>query len=750
MKKLLFSVIAFALITLSCNKYKDDFANLNARIDALAAQVQGVATLQTSITAIQTSLSSLTTAVGSIQTQTAGIAGLTSGLATLTTTVGNIQTALNTLATNVAAGNVTTQGLITTLTNQLATNQTAITNAFAAITALVNGNQTALTTALNSIIASQNALTTALGTLSTESAAIKALVDALTLNLAIANLNIQILLQNSQFYEGSLNIFDEATLAFAETLLNRIALIKGNVTINTTALSAGQKTRLDVVAGKMFSVIGNFDYTGAGTTFTNLSSISGDVSFDVTGNVNVPALTSVGGDYEVIGADINDAALASVLGNVMLDYPNGYSSTSMTTIGGTFDLIVNGTTTTVNFPNLSSTGLFNGGTPSFPLATTVNVGAGDITSLSAPVATTVRLGQVAYTGGLSISAVLATSVDLSAMATSAGAINVTSKAGSTVNLSNYTSVQNVTITGPATQDLPKYTDGVLTSTTIKTITLAKYKALQTFAGLSVLENITLGATEAAITGLATTLKTINATGKVGASTSLALGATYVNVTTITLAGEMTPVNIDLSGADVLNSVTTSGIINVFELGSTDVLTSVSLAHTHKVGGPGSILYIHDNAALTSLTTSTDFASELKIINNALLASIDLSSYVNPILGGGVIVWVYNNNKTTGTYTPAVAGTATTARVNPTLTGTYINTIKGYLNKFAGMGAPITAATVAFILDVWDVKATAGAQSADASMTADAALSACDAYNPCYPANVATSKIDTKLELGFVQ
>ncbi|HLF45210.1 MAG TPA: hypothetical protein VI548_02220, partial [Chitinophagaceae bacterium] len=60
MKKLLLSVIAFALITTSCNKYKDDFKNLNARLDALAAQIQGVSTLVAGIQASQVTLAQIT------------------------------------------------------------------------------------------------------------------------------------------------------------------------------------------------------------------------------------------------------------------------------------------------------------------------------------------------------------------------------------------------------------------------------------------------------------------------------------------------------------------------------------------------------------------------------------------------------------------------------------------------------------------------------------------------------------------
>ena len=78
-------------------------------------------------------------------------------------------------------------------------------------------------------------------------------------------------------------------------------------------------------------------------------------------------------------------------------------------------------------------------------------------------------------------------------------------------------------------------------------------------------------------------------------------------------------------------------------------------------------------------------------------------------------------------------------------------MKVYLSNFTGVPfAPVTAttaATVAFTLGVDDVDPTAGVQTLDAAMTADAALDDCDAFNlTCYPANVASSHVNTPVEL----
>jgi hypothetical protein len=793
MKKLLLSVIAFSLILTSC--YKKDFKNLNTRLDALSAQVAGVATLAAGITTLQTQLTSLQAAVAAIPNNTAAITALQTGLTSLTTTVNGISTSLTALATAVATGNTTTQGLINALTTQVAANQTAINAALAAISSAIASGQaantaafTAINTALAAIQATQATQTASLANITSQNAALTALVNALTTNLAIANLNIQILLQNSQFYEGTLTIFDEATLAFAETLLNRIALIKGNVTVLTGALSAGQMTRLDVVAGKMISIIGSFTFTGATTNFTQLASVSGDVTVTATASMGLAALKSVGGNYSVSGKDINDAGLTSVLGNFSLNYDGPYSGTSLTSVGGTVTLTNFTTgggqvgTTTVDFPALTSAGTVNAGTPSWTHATKVDLGAGMLTTLTAARATTIRLGQAVYTGTLTLtiggSIAGGAAINLAGLDSTTGTLTVTGNTGSTVDLSNYRNGAGGNLdlsAGFAALSVPKYSYGTITGTGVKTLTAPLYRMSSTkagaatdFAGLTILENLTVGAAEYGLfsAGVANTIKTINYTAN-GVNAEMYITTAETALTTVTVGGNFSMTaapgvaftngafgGVALESLSALTSVTTSGVINNFIVSSCSAtgFTSMSLAHTHKVGGPGSYVWVRLNTKLTGLTTSTDFLQSLRVTGNTAMATIELGSYVSTVLGGAIEVDI-NGNKTSGTYTPTVVGTATTARVDCKYTATsgYMSQMKTYLSKFTGVpfapATATTAATAVFGIDIDDVVPGAGVGTLDAAMTADAGIAIANAFNTFgYAANVAGSFVNTPTEL----
>jgi hypothetical protein len=781
MKKLLLSVIAFALILTSC--YKKDFKNLNTRLDAqaaqltaLATQVQGVATLVANISAIQTTLGQLQTAIATINTNTSG---LQAGLTSLTGTVGTIKTNLDALAAAVSTGPTSVIGLLgaiqtqattnvnnlTTLVNQVKSDlQTAITNGNTALAATIQIKLDALQLALTTAITdAKNALL--LSNTSQTADIILAYTNALNAAMLVVNTKLDLLLANQNIYDNDLTITNEAELVFAEGLLNRVNIVKGNVEIDNSSFSAGQNTRLNVVAARMYSILYNFDYTGVGTNFTNLSSIGQSADIHVTGSIGLPALTTVGDWYEVVGSDIADGALTTIGDGFYFNYDGPYSSTSLTSVGGDMEFVViapgggNVGTTSVNFPNLTTAGdiwTSTGGWGSaiFPEATSVNLGAGELYNLTAAKAVTVRLGEAVYSADLTVSAVLATSIDLSAMTNTSGAINITGKAGSTVNLANYADNDDITITGPVTQDIPKVTSSILTSTTIKTITLAKHRAAETFAGLSILENITLGAAENPITGLANSLKTINATGA-AYTASLFLDVTAgnkVNLTTVTVGGQMVFVTILGDGAsDKVASVTTSGVINSFTLVGTKILTGVTLGHSHKVGGTGSELYIQNNVALTALTSSTDFASVISISGNAVLASINLASYVNPILGGVVNVTI-DNNKLSGVYTPAVEGTATTAFVMTKIQSADLMTLKAYLQQLDLAGG----ASVVYQLGIDDVNPGLSVQTVDDALDNDYWLiNPSPVTGPPYQwagstANVNNSDINIAFELNLVQ
>jgi len=184
MKKLLFGALTFALITTSC--IKDDLADLdkkiddlNAKITALAEKVAGVATLQTGLTAAQAQLTALSAAVAALP-GTAATAALSASLATITANVNSISTALGTLATDIVAGTMSTQALVTQLIATTAANQTATLARVATAQTALNDAITAFNASLNTTLLAQNAAATA------NQAETTALVNSLQAALIVA------------------------------------------------------------------------------------------------------------------------------------------------------------------------------------------------------------------------------------------------------------------------------------------------------------------------------------------------------------------------------------------------------------------------------------------------------------------------------------------------------------------------------------------------------------------------------------
>ena len=709
MKKLLLGVIAFALIITSCNKYEDDFKDLNAKIDALKTQVAGVETLAAGITDLQAQLAALTITVGALP-KTASIDKLTTDLGTLTTTVGLIQGKLNTVADDVATGK-----------------------------------------------------------LKLDDAAL--VVDQLKIDLDTANANISTLMASADIFEGDLIINDEATLAFAESLLNKVNLIKGSVVINTVTpgMTTAQKARLDVVAAKMFIAIGSntivltspnniWSYTGGSTEgFPNLLSINANVTITASALVNFGTLNNVTGNYTVSGNDVNDAALATVSGDVELNYAGPYTSTALTTVGGKMTLTNKTTTTQVYFP-LVTVGLqiYDGanlaGVLVFPMAEgTIDLKSlGLISSVHADKATTIKLRNTAYEGltiladkattvdlstatkstvaGISIITTVPTDVDLSNLETSVGSgsdpsdystfgifIETNTTSGlfqvSTVNLSKFANVYvssvptrvDVAIKGPVSVNLPLWEKGKLTANKATTILLGNHDGDPTTLiqqNVPLVQNLTLGALTKENFDLSSfvQLKVAHITGK-STLTSGAPCATIVSnvdrtntstLTDLTLIGPL--VSAVIQNQEVLTSFTTSGVINSLTVNSCEDLAGVIFNHT-QTSTVGSTLIVTDNASLESLTTSTNYLKVLTVTGNEELTSLTMSSY-QTIPSGAVAITIGPNNLT-GVYTAAV-GVIPTKIESPDLL-----TLRPYILKLETGGN-----TLALSADLYDCNGAA--------------------------------------------
>jgi len=286
---------------------------------------------------------------------------------------------------------------------------------------------------------------------------------------------------------------------------------------------------------------------------------------------------------------------------------------------------------------------------------------------------------------------LATSGDLT--------INMGAANNGSVDLSLFASAVAVTITGPETISLPKYVTGQLVCSTAKTVTLALHAGVLAPTLVKV-ETLTMGALNTAAFNISayTTLKVASITGKSG-TTSGATGtaavagvtsSTNATLTSLTLAGPMVTAVVD--GQSKLTSLATSGIINSLTVNSCALLTAVSFAHTHFVGGTlgtGSVLVVTNNPKLAALTTSTNFMRTLTVTGNVLLTTMNFNSYVDILYPGSSVGITISGNKTSGVYTAPIVQTPTTPWVEAVVKSNDFLTLKAYVAKMTVTAAALT-------------------------------------------------------------
>lgn len=752
MKKLLLGVITFALIFTSCNKYDDDFAALKASIADLAAKVNGVVKLQTDLTATQAQLTALQTAVAALPAQfttlSTSLATVNTNLGVITSTLNAVATAGTatkgvvdaltvTLAKVVADKTIADAALnvkLEALRARLALAATSAdvkaieTSILAAVAASSLTNDAAVIARIDALKISIEASILAGATdVNSKLAALQVIVDAgnaatmaqidsvvtslqgsstdtatsltiqgLQLALVAAQKDIATILINTPMNNGNIFLTTDAEVDFFYAKINQLGIVNGNLTVNTAAISAAKKLLVNTILGKIQTVI------GVGNS-VDITSVAADA-------LALPLLVSVSGNYTVTGADISDPKIDNVGGNVTFNYDGSYESSSLKTVTGNLILVNRVGTTSISFPIVVAAGVKDGvngaGVLVFPQAASVELYRG-VTSLVAVNATSVKLGSTAYPSGLMVTPKSTATIDLSAatsaagiaittgttvnlsnLVTSTGALAITTVAAGTVDLSKFNSNQTVTITGPTTLDFPMWTGGsaaVLTSSTAKTVSMAKH-VWDAPAVLTAVENLTLGNVNAnvAIDAYAT-LKVAAITGKTQTKwVSCVAGVTSTGnpaLTTLTLGGVMNTVNV--STLPLLTSVTTSGAINSFTLNNAAIITGLTLGHSHfqgdiGFGGPGSYLTITNNSKLASLMPSVlDKMKSLTVTGNALLTSFNFSSYKNLILTGVVSINI-SGNKVAGTYVAAADKFGTTPSVQAIIKSNSILTLKAYV------------------------------------------------------------------------
>lgn len=188
-------LMVVAIFVSSCNKYADDFDQVNTKLDALATQVAGISQITTDMTALKSQITALQTAVAALPTatqQTAQFAAVTAQLTAMTTAIAAIDTQVKAVAATGTATKAVVDKLATDLaalskkvTDDNATiikNQATATAALAALDVKVTG----LDTKMNDMAKTMTALSDAI-------AKVQAGVDANTAGIAglVVKLNEQ-------------------------------------------------------------------------------------------------------------------------------------------------------------------------------------------------------------------------------------------------------------------------------------------------------------------------------------------------------------------------------------------------------------------------------------------------------------------------------------------------------------------------------------------------------------------------------
>ena len=582
--------------------------------------------------------------------------------------------------------------------------------------------------------------------------------------LADLQADVREILENNAIVTQNITINSIPSLELAETLIDTAAdapniILDGTLTIDigVSTFNAAELARVNEVTAKLATILDDVTIENDQATVTialpNLVFVDG--WFDIINNaVDIPLLSSITGSaiFDYKGA-INRAALPSISeisGNVEVN--KAISLLDLTGIN------VNG--------SISSVSSFSGELW-LTDATTVNAASAEITNLNAPKATTITMGHEDDLTSLTVFAPVANTIDIATDEIS-GTTIITAGSTSTVNLTEVTTAGLTSIIA-GTVNFAKLTKfgaaAVVTATTVSLSELTTnasgtltFPTATSFVAPKL--SVTLGINAPAATTVeiassgvpalnipAVETLSINKLGnKVDFST-----AGFANLETFTMGGatgEVAPnlstkvtntvmisggslESVTISGGDFetvvvsgtgnLTSLSTAGNIVSFTVNDADKLTSATLGHAHIEGHLPAELHITNNAKLASLTTSNlDEVGNFNVSYNAELASLNLASFQTIPLGGSYHATI-TNNKLTGDYIEAVAGTLTTPYVEAQVKSNDLNSLKPYFQLAVNSRASATTGNVTYTLNInlSDADAaTTGAQDLSSEIAAD--------------------------------
>ena len=709
MKKSLLGLLVIALTVVGCQNYDDQFDDLNSKISSLATTVDGLLTVQTTVSALSTKLDNLA----------------------------------NTALTDTDLQNVLTEvNAVKDMVNQLET--TDVTGIEAEVADLDQEVKDIL----------------------------EKLTELLTAN-AVINQNVR--------------ITSRAELSLAQDLIDTNAdhnfTINGSLFVNTTGasdLSGVYIDSLNLVLAKIKVVMKTVTFTAdAALAAGNLQYIQGDLDVNAAaGSLAAGALTTVTGAMEINqGGDLLMPTLNSVAGGITiqtggvtitavdfsgltegsavttpnnLDLPDALSVKISGVLPATVDVPKAATFMSNSQAAQTATTITVDGSTDFSLAT--NSFSGDV-SITAKGA--VNLANVGSAQGLTIfsggavtlsaltslgtTAISATTVDLSAVASVISATTVTA---STVNLDLLaTNGALLTLDGPITVSVPSLataaanivapnattfaavkldtSTGTIDIKAGATVHLKNLAATNDLVDIATIQNLKLVEQNDNIDFTAAAqLQELDYTGKMntpvqegGQVNTLTITSGNASLTTLTI-GETGAIGTLTVSGSTLATLQTKGIILNTNVSSNTSLATFDFQHTHVNGEYATTVNVvgNTNAGFISLNLSS--LSKVKHVNitgNTSLTTIMAPGITSLIEPTAQATFTITGNLTTGTYSPSTLGTDTTPYKPAYLTD---ESVTGFKTLIDLLGAQSTraAGTVTMSIEI---------NSAKAAMDADA-------------------------------
>ena len=487
-------------------------------------------------------------------------------------------------------------------------------------------------------------------------------VSDLSDQVASSQEDLDELLTSSNFFSGDLTINSVSTLAFAQTLGEKLAIINGDVTISLSPTM--DATIAQEVVDNIGTVVGAFDFsstTSAVTalTFDNISG-TGDLSVDQAGPYSFAGLTSAG----AITLGTSSAAKVTVV--------NLEALTTVTSIQ-------TGTATH---------------TISFAKATNIH-----LTALTRYGASLTLLGDDDST----ILIDNLTSTDVNGLESSL-ALSITGAASvdfSNITQGSITAVEVATVTGGADFDgnisLTDVTKAVIPNYT-GTLTVNDTDELEYLHVIGALPTRTVAATAYPVldTTGQTALSTLIVDGTLGdvtisGNTDLETLTFTANVDALTITGASNLASAELAGKAKSIDVNTNG-----DLETLTITTALQTAKINAAAATSASLSVTGNTDLETLASSYNTLGSLTVTGNAKLAAVDFTG--TDAIGTTANVAI-NNNAFEATVVNSYSASDTTTS---DLTGSVsdesgISTLKPFLLK--AIAAPGTSGVVVKIDEV---------------------------------------------------